>query len=261
VAAVDSELALLWSDGYPLLRWQPNPMHWRQPTPGAATLVMTSRLDGPTPALVKQMIDTSIAVEAHGLQGRVYVDARGLAYNVRTDGGWGYGGYDQSLRDLAALLGGAGLPVTLDNNSALFAPGSCPNAALYCGWYSLGRYVPCCTFVPGAVGYHIASSECISLRNPNVTFWCPNLLKNGCVATLGPVQEPYTVGFPKPAEFFGFLATGQLTLVESYWKTTTYTSWMMTLVGDPLYNPFGKVPRLRLNQVKPSPIDAAPPPN
>ena len=37
--------------------------------------------------------------------------------------------------------------------------------------------------------------------------WCPNLLKKGVAATVGPVAEPYTIGFPKPSEFFGALAT------------------------------------------------------
>ena len=52
------------------------------------------------------------------------------------------------------------------------------------------------------------------------------------------MAEPYTVGFPKPAEFFGFLATGKYTLAECYAKTVLFASWMTALVGDPLYNPF-----------------------
>jgi uncharacterized protein (TIGR03790 family) len=190
------------------------------------------------------------------------VDARGIKYDLASpgDGGWGYGGYDQSLRDMAELLRGAGLDVTLDDKPELFAPGSCPDAALYCGWYSLAKYVDCCRFAPGAVAYHIASSEAASLRNPKATFWCPKLLEAGCVATLGPVAEPYTVGFPKPAEFFGFLVTGRHTLVECYWKTQLFTSWMTVLVGDPLYNPYGKTPKLDPEKVKPSPEKGAPPP-
>ena len=73
------------------------------------------------------------------------------------------------------------------------------------------------------------------------------------VATIGPVAEPYSLGFPKPEEFFGFLATGEFTLVESYWRSQMFASWMMVLVGDPLYNPYGKVPKLKVDQVKPSP--------
>ena len=71
--------------------------------------------------------------------------------------------------------------------------------------------------------------------------------------TLGPVSEPYTIGFPKPAEFFGFLVTGEYTLVECYAKTLIFTSWQTTLIGDPLYNPYKKNPVLKVADVKPSP--------
>src|SRR5262249_52379626 len=131
--------------------------------------------------------------------------------------------------------------------------GSCPEAALYCGWYSLANYVPSCKFVKGAVAYHIASAEAVSLRNPSAKYWCPRLLQDGVAATLGPVAEPYTIGFPRPAEFFGLLATGEYTLVECYSKTLLLSSWMTVLVGDPLYNPFRARPRLRVDQVQPSP--------
>ena len=68
-----------------------------------------------------------------------------------------------------------------------------------------------------------------------------------------PVAEPYTIGFPKPAEFFGFLVTGEYTLVECYSQTVLLASWMTTLVGDPLYNPYKATPKLRPAQVQPSP--------
>ena len=58
---------------------------------------------------------------------------------------------------------------------------------------------------------------------------------------------------PITAEFFGFLVTGEYPLVECYAKSTLLTSWMMILVGDPLYNPYAKTPKLKVAQVKPSP--------
>ena len=51
----------------------------------------------------------------------------------------------------------------------------------------------------------------------------------------------------------GFLATGKYTLVECYSKTVMLASWMTVLVGDPLYNPYARSPRLRPEQVQPSP--------
>jgi len=263
IASVESELMLLWwPDGYPVYRWVINPLFWQVPDAErrrAPPVLMTCRLDGPNPDVAKRLVDDSIAVEAKGgLTGRVYVDARGIKYNPEADkSGTAYGGYDESMREMAKLLlKDAKLDVTLDNREALFPTQSCPDCALYCGWYALQNYVDCCKFVRGAVAWHLASLEAVSLRNPGKQ-WAGNILRDGAAATLGPVAEPYTLGFPKPAEFFGFLVTGEYTLVECYARTTLLTSWTMTLIGDPLYNPFKKTPKLKSADVQPSPQGAA----
>jgi uncharacterized protein (TIGR03790 family) len=257
-AAVDSELMLLWWDKYELRRWQINLNYFQVPPRtrvGKPPMLLTARLDGPTPAIVKRMIDDAVAVEESGLKGKVYVDARGIRFDPKgSDTGHGYGGYDESMREMAALLKGPGkMDVILDDRNDLFPPGSCPDSALYCGWYSHANFIDSNKFVRGAVAWHLASSEAVSLRRPDVRFWCKNLLEKGACATLGPVSEPYTVGFPKPAEFFGFLATGKYTLAECYGKTVLFASWMGTLIGDPLYNPFKNDPRIKEEDVKPSP--------
>jgi uncharacterized protein (TIGR03790 family) len=257
-SALDSELALLWYDRYELRRWQLNLLYFQVPEEmrrGKPPLVMTARLDGPTVPVVRRMIDDAVAAEAKGLAGKVYVDAQGLRFDPKSDTGHGYGGYDESFREMARLLAKeARLPVVLDDRRELFPPGSCPECALYCGWYSLSKYVDCCRFVPGAVAWHLASGEAVTIHDPKTRQWCKNLLENGAAATLGPVEEPYTIGFPKPAEFFGFLATGEYTLVECYWKSQLFASWMCVLLGDPLYNPFKNNPRIKVEQVKPSPV-------
>lgn len=256
-AAVDSELALLWHASYELRRFQPNPLYFQAPPEvqsDKSPMLMTCRIDGPGVELLKRLIDQSMETESRGLDGKVYIDARGIKFGA-PDGGFGYGGYDESMREAARLLKDEGkMAVTLDDKPELFAAGSCLDCALYCGWYSLANYVNCCKFVPGAVGWHLASSEAVSLRDPKSKLWCKNLLEQGVVATLGPVAEPYTIGFPKPAEFFGTLVTGQYTLVETYWRTVMFSSWMTVLVGDPLYNPYAKSPKLKVEQVKPSPV-------
>jgi uncharacterized protein (TIGR03790 family) len=260
VACVDSELALIWQPRYELRKWVDNLLYFRVPAPRRLNLppvIMTCRLDAPNVKIIKRVIDDSIAAEARGLSGNVYVDARGLVYRPAADpDGLGYEAYDESLREMARLYKGTKMPTTLENTLALFAPGSCPDSALYCGWYSHAKYIASNKFVQGAVGYHMASSEAESLRNPATTFWCKCMLVDGVAATLGPVQEPFTLGFPKPAEFFGFLGTGQYTLVESYWLSLRYGSWMMVLVGDPLYRPFAKSPKFKVTDVKPSPAGA-----
>ena len=40
------------------------------------------------------------------------------------------------------------------------------------------------------------------------------------------------------------MLTGKYTLVEAYYRTKPFNSWVMVLVGDPLYNPFKKNPAL-----------------
>jgi uncharacterized protein (TIGR03790 family) len=258
-ASVDSELSLLWWDAYELRRWQVNVLYFQVPEKARQQrppVLMVARLDGPTPAVAKGLVDQAVEVEQKGLAGKVYLDARGIKYDSAQDTGHGYGGYDESLREAAKLLAEAAkMEVTLDDKPELFAPGSCTDCALYCGWYSLASYVDCCRFVPGAVAYHIASAEAVTLRDAKTKQWCKNLLEAGAAVTIGPVAEPYTVGFPKPAEFFGFLATGRYPLVECYYKSALFNSWMTVLVGDPLYNPFAKAPRLGPEQVRPSPKD------
>ncbi len=260
-ACVDSELMLLWWDKYELRRWQVNLLYFQIPEKareGKPSTVMTCRLDGPTPEIAKRLVDDSIEVEKTGLSGKVYVDARGIRFDPKSEPqGTGYGGYDESMREMARLLQKEGkMPVILDDKGELFPVGSCTDCALYCGWYSHANFIDCCKFVKGAVAWHLASSEAVSLHSPNVKYWCKNQLEKGAAATLGPVAEPYTIGFPKPEEFFGFLATGKYTLVESYSRTVMLNSWMGVLVGDPLYNPFAKKPALKEDDVKPSPQGA-----
>jgi uncharacterized protein (TIGR03790 family) len=255
-ACVDSELMLLWWKEYPLDRWVMNPLNfqasekYRKENP----TIMTARIDGPTPEIAKRLVDDAINVEAKGLTGTVVVDARGFGYDPKNPrDGTGYSGYDESFREMAKLFEKSKLPVKLDNAEKVLAPGSHKDVALYSGWYSHANFVDCCEYVPGAIAWHLASSEAVTLRNKDSKVWCPNLLKKGVAATIGPVAEPYTVGFPKPAEFFGFVASGEYTLVESYAKSILFCSWMTVLVGDPLYNPFAKNPQWKSSEVVPSP--------
>jgi uncharacterized protein (TIGR03790 family) len=231
-ASVDSELSLLLWPGYDLYRWQPNRL--RSPDPEPFKTLMVSRLDGPHYGIAKGLIDKAIAAEEKGLSGSAYLDSRGLF------GKDVFGYYDQSLRDTAILARlRTALSVQEEKTDALFGPGSCPQAALYCGWYSLKKYVDAFQFVDGAVGFHIASFEAANLHDPNSTQWCPALLMHGITATLGPVTEPYLGAFPEPKAFFSELFEGRC-LVEAYYRTNPFNSWQMILIGDPLYRPFKK---------------------
>jgi uncharacterized protein (TIGR03790 family) len=256
-AAFDSELSLLWWDNYELYRWQPNPLRQefdRSPRvrDAAHRIMMVARLDGPTAEIAQRLVDDAIAVEARGLEGIIYIDARGIAAGANANG---YGRFDEALRRAAGILTDKGkLKVVLDNKPALFQKDDCPNAALYCGWYSLGKYVDAFQWTRGAVAYHVASSEAVTLRQKSSQVWCKRMLEEGVCVTLGPVGEPYLTAFPPPDEFFPLLMTGKWTVAECYYRTASTFSWMMTFIGDPLYRPFAKKPALAVEDLPAIPV-------
>jgi uncharacterized protein (TIGR03790 family) len=232
-AALDSELSLVLCSVYELYRWQPNAL--RNPAlPQTFKTLMVSRLDGPSYGIAQGLVDKALVAEKKGLTGTAYIDSRGLFGNDA------YSICDQSLRDLALLIRlRTILPVQEERTAALFASGSCPQTALYCGWYSVQKYVDAFEFAEGAVGFHVASFEAVNLHDPNSPQWCPAMLKRGITATLGPVAEPYLHTFPEPKAFFGALFDGHC-LVEAYYLTLPFNSWQLILIGDPLYTPFPK---------------------
>ena len=235
-ASVDSELSMLMFGDYELCRWQPNNLKNNNLLFDFKTL-MVCRLDGPGFQIARGLIDKAISAEKTGLKGIAYIDSRGIADDKNP---YSFGHYDQSLRDLATLIKTqTQMPVIEERTGALFAPGQCPSTALYCGWYSLQKYVDAFDFVDGAIGYHISSWEAITLRDPNSSQWCPAMLKDGITATLGAVSEPYLHSFPEPKEFFQELLKGRC-LVEAFYFTNPFNSWQMVLIGDPLYSPFRK---------------------
>jgi uncharacterized protein (TIGR03790 family) len=242
-AAFDSELALVQIGDYPLSGWVPNPLFLgfkgKKFDTAAEHVFLVSRLDGPNPKIVRRIIDDSVAVESKGLAGIAYFDARWS----RPDEGKevaGYALYDKLIHLAADRVRKSGrMKVVLDDRPTLFQKGQCPNAALYCGWYSLAKYVDAFKWVRGAVGYHLASSECTTLKKAHSQVWCKRMLEEGVAATVGPTSEPYLQAFPLPDVFFGLLVSGRLCLAECYALSTPFLSWQMVLIGDPLYRPFG----------------------
>jgi uncharacterized protein (TIGR03790 family) len=247
-AATDNELALLWWDYYPRRGWLANPLNLSFSGRSNPTL-MVMRLDGPDPATVGRMMQTSVDVEKTGIQGIIAIDARGLPPIDAKGNLDPYGQFDQTLRNLAYLVRTTtDLKIKLDDQDLVFPAHSVKNVAFYCGWYSVQNYIPGCDFNRGAVGYHVASYELVTLHTPS-TRWVRGLLNDGVVATLGSVAEPGLEAFPKPDEFFPLLLTGKLTMAEVYWKTTPFTSWMMSFIGDPLYTPCKLHPPMKVQDL------------
>lgn len=242
VASVDSEIALLLAQEYPLEGWRPNPYFLgfannKEHASARKDVLLVSRLDGPNDQTVTRIIDDSIAIEKEGLHGTAFFDARWPKPQNREKLS-GYALYDDSLHFAAQLLSDRGMPVVLDDKKELFAVDSKLPASLYCGWYSLAHYVDAFIWQRGAIGYHIASGECVTLKRKENRGWCKMMLENGAAATIGPVAEPYVQSFPLPQYFFPILADGKLCLVEAYFLSLPFLSWKMVLVGDPLYRPF-----------------------
>ncbi|MEM8677765.1 MAG: TIGR03790 family protein [Planctomycetota bacterium] len=242
-ASFDSELAcVLWPD-HTLLLWQPNYLHARyegSPLRKVYPTIMVSRIDAPTLPLCRSLIDRAIEVEAKGLEGVFYLDGRGIAQSIEPMEEAGtLAAYDQSLmRTAEEFHNDPRLKVVYQNRQPLFQAGECPDAALYCGWYAVGNYVDAFDWQAGAVGYHIASYELRHYHQADSNEWCKRMVEQGVCATIGAVQEPYLQSFPRPDQFFPLLREGKHTLVECFALTNPFTSWAVTLIGDPLYRPF-----------------------
>jgi len=239
-AAVDSELTLVLQT-HPLAHWLPNPyyrdLHDEFLPFAKEDVLMVSRLDGSSPELVRKMITDALSAEKEGLRGDAFFDARWPDPGLKQVNSYAW--YDRAIHRAAEVVRKSGRMsnVVVDEQSALFQPGVTRDAALYCGWYSLAKYIDAFSWQKGAVGYHIASSECSTLKKEGSQVWCKRMLEKGAAATIGPVGEPYVNAFPPPDLFFAFLLGGK-NLVESYFFSLPHLSWKMVLIGDPLYTPF-----------------------
>ena len=97
---------------------------------------------------------------------------------------------------------------------------------------------PTVEFMPGAFAYHLHSYSATTIRSTTKN-WVGPLLAKGATATMGCVEEPYLYGTPDMAVFFARWVGG-FTYGEAAYAGQTSLSWMVTVVGDPLYRPFGR---------------------
>jgi uncharacterized protein (TIGR03790 family) len=244
-AAVDSELACLPQlENHPrLLSFLVNPFYATtnatllHPTNG---ILLVARLDGPTAAIARGLVDKALMAETNGLWGRAYFDARGLTSGAYKPG-------DDWMRGAAAISRRFGLETILDDLPPTFAPGfPMSQIAFYAGWYDGGVSGPftrpTVEFMPGAFAYHLHSFSGHAIRNPN-QHWVGPLLAKGATITMGSVDEPYLDGTPDIATFMGRLTMLGFTFGEAAYAAQTSLSWQTTVVGDPLYRPFGKTPQ------------------
>jgi uncharacterized protein (TIGR03790 family) len=243
-AAVDSELALLplIEQKLPLAGPLRNPLYGStnanslHPTNG---VLLVSRLDGPTAAIARGLVDKAIQAESDGLWGRAYFDLR-----MTTDPSLKIG--DDWIRGAAELCRRLGFETVVDENPGTFPAGfPMSQIAVYIGWYDehvSGPFTrPTVEFMPGAFAYHLHSFSAASLRSTTRN-WVGPLLAKGATITMGCVDEPYLTGTPEPAVLMARLIFYQFSFGEAAYAAQSVLSWQTTVVGDPLFHPFEKDP-------------------
>jgi len=244
-AAVDSELMLL--------PWSRQKLRLAGPldNPGygvtnAALLnplrgvLMVCRLDGPDATVAGKLVDKAMQAETNGLWGRAYFDLRGL-----TNGEYKKG--DDWLRGGAEAARRFGFETVVDERPETFSAAfPMSQIALYTGWYegqASGPFTrPEVEFMPGAFAYHLHSSSAHTLRSANQD-WCGPLLAKGATATMGCIDEPYLDGTPNMEVFLSRWLLLGFSYGEAACAAQHVASWQTTVVGDPLYRPFGGDPR------------------
>ena len=240
-ASVDSELALLPIQGLPLYGLIANPYfadkRIRPFTSFFANyLIMVTRLDGPSPGIVRRMIQDAVEVEKTELTGRAFFDLRSIE---KKDDPYRLG--DDWIERAALLFQARGFEVEIDRRTEV-APKYAPwdQIAFYAGWYTQdfqGPFeLPTTRFRRGAIAYHIHSFSAETVRSESKN-WVGPLLSHGATATMGAVYEPYLRFTPDVSLFVSGLLSG-LSFAEAAYQSQLALSWMVTFVGDPLYRPF-----------------------
>jgi len=246
-AAVDSELATL-----PLARQKMpliGPLRnicqgvtnrvWLSPTNG---MLLVARLDGPTPEIARGLVEKALEAEASGLWGRAYIDVRGNVEPGMRQG-------DEWMRGAAQVCQALGLETVVDEYGEVF-PASFPmsHIAFYAGWYRqdvAGAFtLPNVEFMPGAFAYHLHSFSAPTLRDAKKS-WVGPLLAKGAACSMGCVDEPLLGGTPDVAIFAARWIYDGFTFGEAAYAAQPVLSWQTTVVGDPLYRPFGKNPQVQ----------------
>jgi uncharacterized protein (TIGR03790 family) len=248
-AAVDSELALLpcIEQNLPIAGPLKNPLFavtnaaWFHPT---NNLLIVARLDGPSAPIAMGLVDKAIEAETNGLWGRAYFDVRNIS-----DPGYKMG--DDWIRAASEICKRLGFETVVEDTPETF-PAEFPMSqiALYCGWYDAnvsGPFTrPNVEFMPGAFAYHLHSFSAADLRS-TTNGWVGPLLAKGATISMGTVFEPYLSGTPEMAVFMARFIFEGMSFGEAAYAALPVLSWQSTIVGDPLYRPFGK-PALQLHQ-------------
>jgi len=200
-------------------------------------VLIVARLDGPSVEIARGLVDKAIEAETNGLWGRAYFDLRGLTNtNYKLGDDW--------IRGAAEMIRRLGFETSVDDRPETFSAAfPMSQIAFYAGWYD-GQFSgpftrPKVEFMPGAVAYHLHSFSAYVLRTPD-QYWVGPLLARGVTATLGYVEEPYLEGTANVAALFADFTALGFSFGEAACAAQQSISWQTTVVGDPLYRPFGR---------------------
>jgi uncharacterized protein (TIGR03790 family) len=231
-ASVDAEFSLLALGNHDITGVQNNPLYAQDGrlSLDAAQVIKVTRLDGPTWADARHLVDSALEGERRGLIGRYYVDLRG----PHADG-------DEWLGAARRQLDALGFDGDVDETDAtMAATARCDAPAIYFGWYS-GQLdgpfaAPGFAFMPGAVALHIHSFSASTLRSATAG-WTGPLVARGVAATVGNVYEPYLQLTHRPDMLLRALARGR-NFGDAAYYALPVLSWQAIAIGDPLYRPF-----------------------
>ncbi|MDQ2773372.1 MAG: TIGR03790 family protein, partial [Acidobacteriota bacterium] len=204
---------------------------------GSRQLYSVWRLDAPTAALAKGLVDKALFAESRGLSGQACFDRRYGAIASVAD--YSYGAGDWDVFQAGEFARKAGFKILEDTHEQEFgaapAPMRCDSAALYAGWYSLDHYNDAFSWNPGALGIHLDSASASNPRGGSN--WAANAVTRGITVTSGAIGEPYLENLPHPDQAFLYLFQGA-NVGDALLRSTRLLKWRIINIGDPLYRPF-----------------------
>lgn len=228
-AAVDAELALLAQSNPPALGFVGNPLFGKeQPTDlDRKQVVRVCRLDGPGWEDARALVDSALAGERSGANGRYYLDLRG----PHADG-------DRWIEAAQRELDRRGWDGAVETTAETFAIDARFDAPIwYFGWYVGEVNGPFrrdgFRFPPGAVALHIHSFSAATLRARDHG-WTGPLIARGVTATVGNVFEPYLQLTHRP-DLLARAMLSRRTFGEAAYEALPVLGWQAIAVGDPLY--------------------------
>ena len=190
--------------------------------------------------LAKALVDTAIKVEAEGLRGKVYLDSRGIAKLEDTNHQPGsYGDYDRAL-----LITAKGIEEQTELEVASIRRRNCSkrehartrhSTAAGIAWRntsmpSIGNRVPWRITWPAAKRTRSATRA--------VTPGARNCSRTACARRSAPFMSRTLARFRGPTNSSPCCCGAISPLSNATHARLPYNSWMMTLIGDPLYRPF-----------------------